>query len=262
MTSSYEAMRFAQAQRAYKRRRPTKPSAPAGPGLQMSRDELVRKYAPLVYRIAKRVRRRTGYAVELDDLICEGTIGLLQAAERFDKDRETDFEHLASVRVHGAMLDALRRLDPLSQRRRREARKHQKMRARLEAQLGRSPEPEEMAEALGIDLESYHKLSSELSVQPALSLDDMQLDVRDATVTPDRVAQARERASMIKELILGMPERQRIVLSLIYYNELSQKEVAQVLEVTEARVSQLHKEALERMRRKLKSNARIGEDAW
>ncbi|MFT5431855.1 MAG: DNA-directed RNA polymerase specialized sigma subunit, partial [Myxococcota bacterium] len=87
-----------------------------------TRNDLVRKHASLVLRIARKVRRRTGYAVELDDLVCEGTIGLLQAAERFDPDRETDFEHLASVRVHGAMLDALRRLDPLSQRRRREAR--------------------------------------------------------------------------------------------------------------------------------------------
>ena len=118
-----------------------------GPAVRVSSDELVRKYSPLVYRIAKRVRRRTGYAVELEELVCEGTIGLLQAAERFDHRLDTDFEHLASVRVQGAMLDALRRLDPLSQRRRREARRHNEVRRKLENGLGRSPADDEMAQA-------------------------------------------------------------------------------------------------------------------
>ena len=117
--SHVEAAKVAAAQRAYANAGRS-PTAPA-PGT-LDREALVKKHAALVLRIARRVRRRTGYVVELDDLICEGTIGLLQAAERFDPSRETDFEHLASVRVHGAMLDSLRRLDPLSQRRRREAR--------------------------------------------------------------------------------------------------------------------------------------------
>ncbi len=225
--------------------------------------ELVKKHAGLVLRIARRVRRRTGYAVELDDLVCEGTIGLLQAAERFDPARETDFEHLASVRVHGAMLDALRRLDPLSQRRRREARKHQRLRERLEGELGRPPAPEEMAEALGVDLDEYFHLAEELATQAPLSLDEIGADIRDGAATrQDLALHAKDRSARIKEVIETLPEKQRLVMSLVYYNELSQKEVASVLGVTEARVSQLHKEAIERLRKRLSSSAKPNEDAW
>ena len=259
--SQAEASRIAAARRAYGGSEPAaRQAAPKAPSLD--REELVKKHASLVLRIARKVRRRTGYAVELDDLICEGTIGLLQAAERFDPARETDFEHLASVRVHGAMLDALRRLDPLSQRRRREARRHQKVHEKLETALGRAPTPEEMAEALEMDLEDYYRLNNELSTQTPMSLDDMGIDVRDQAVRQDQTVHAKERAAKIKGLIEGLPERQRLVLSMVYYNELSQKEVARVLGVTEARISQLHKEALGRLRKRLASAARPNEDAW
>ncbi|MFT7622622.1 MAG: RNA polymerase sigma factor for flagellar operon FliA [Myxococcota bacterium] len=266
MSTQYEAARVAAAYGGKPHTAPPKEAEPgAAPrrlGLDMTPREIVEKYSPLVYRIAKRVRRRTGYAVELDDLVCEGVIGLLQAAERFDADRETEFEHLASVRVHGAMLDALRRLDPLSQRRRREARKHQGIRHKLEMALNREPTALEMSEALGLDLEQYHKLSQELATQAPVSLDDMALEPKGNEQAPDSLAAASERGERMKESIETLPEKQKVVLSLIYYNELSQKEVAQVLEVTEARISQIHKEALERLRRKLRSAARPGEDAW
>ncbi len=251
-----EAARFQAARRAYG-------SAPEPRSHVVDKAELVRKHAALVLRIARRVRRRTGYAVELDDLVCEGTIGLLQAAERFDPARETDFEHLASVRVHGAMLDSLRRLDPLSQRRRREARKHQRMRERLEGELGRPPQPEEMATALGVPMDEYYRLAEELSMQAPLSLDELGSDIRDGTAgRQDLALHAKDRSARIKEVIETLPEKQRLVLSLVYYNELSQKEVATVLAVTEARVSQLHKEAIERLRKRLTSTSKPNEDAW
>lgn len=160
------------------------------------------------------------------------------------------------------MLDALRRLDPLSQRRRREARKHRDIRHKLEMALGRDPNSDEMAEALGMELDTYHRLNQELVAQAPVSLDDMALEPRGHSVAPDRQAQANERRGLMKAAIEQLPEKQKVVLSLIYYNELSQKEVAHVLEVTEARISQIHKEALERMRRKLASSARPNEDAW
>lgn len=257
--SQLDAARMLAAKRAYsgKTKRESKKSATG-----LNREELVRKYTPLVYRIAKRVRRRTGYAVELDDLICEGTIGLLQAAERFDPGRETDFEHLASVRVHGAMLDSLRRLDPLSQRRRRQARKHRKVEEKLSAALGRAPTSDEMAEALGLELEDFHRLHHELSTQAPMSLEDVPGDVRDRSDSGEQTIEERDRARKMRGLIELLPERQRLVLSLIYFNELSQKEVSKVLQVTEARVSQLHKEALDKLRRKMASKARPNEDAW
>ncbi|MBT9555139.1 MAG: FliA/WhiG family RNA polymerase sigma factor [Myxococcales bacterium] len=252
------ALDFARAAAARRAYTTTEPVAPP-----VDRKALVQKHAALVLRIARRVRRRTGYAVELDDLVCEGTIGLLQAAERFDPARETDFEHLASVRVHGAMLDALRRLDPLSQRRRREARKHQKMRERLQSELGRAPSAEEMASALGVELDEYFRLDEELGAQQPISIEEAGVDVRDHTCPEaDLVIHARDRSAKIKEVIQTLPEKQRLVLSLVYYSELSQKEVAHVLGVTEARVSQLHKEAVERLRKRLNGLAFPAEDAW
>lgn len=261
MSTQYEVARAAAARRAYGNKE-SGAKAKTRMGLDLSPDELVRRYSPLVYRIAKRVRRRTGYAVELDDLVCEGTIGLLQAAERFDKSRETEFEHLASVRVHGAMLDSLRRLDPLSQRRRREAKKHQKMQRKLESALSRTPTAPEMAEALGMELDDYYKISTELQTQPPVSLDDMVGEIRGKSESPHEGAQALELRDLMKGMMETLGERHKLVLSLIYYNELSQKDVSQVLEVTEARISQIHKEALDKLKRKMKSTARMGEEAW
>ena len=259
--SSFDATAALAAQRAYGK--PTKARTQKKTNaLGITNEELVKKYSPLVYRIAKRVRRRTGYAVELDDLVCEGTIGLLQAAERFDPGFEKDFEHLASVRVRGAMLDALRRLDPLSQRRRREARRQDKVRQKLRAALEREPGADEMAEALGIDLETYHTLHNELSAQQPLSLDDMATEVRAEQVLPEQLVARKERLGILKEAIADLPERPKLVLSLIYFNELSQKDVAAVLSVTEARISQIHKEALAKLKKKVHSQSKPGEDGW
>ena len=229
---------------------------------KISQEELVKRHSPLVLRIAKRVRRRTGYAVELDDLICEGVIGLLQAAERFDPSRETDFEHLASVRVQGAMLDSLRRLDPLSQRRRRTARQFRDTKDKLLGVLGRQPNSDEMATALGLELEHYHRLTNELSAAPPISLEDMGTELRSSTPSQERTVQKLELTAHLKEQIKTLPEKQQKVLNLIYFNELSQKEVAEVLKVTEARISQLHKEALSRMSKRMRNKARPDEDAW
>jgi len=223
---------------------------------------LVREYSPLVYRIARRVRRRIGYAVELDDLVCEGSIGLLQAAERFDPSMETNFEHLAQARIQGAMLDSLRRIDPLSQRRRREARKLRNTRERLEAVLGRKVTSEDMATALDVTLEEYHAMENQVKTQLPVSTEDMNGELRSREPDPGERAEQVQRLALIRESITGLPERQQLVLSLIYFKELSQKDVASVLEVTEARVSQLHKEALERLRKRLRTQARPDEDAW
>ena len=235
---------------------------PDGPELLRNKDQLVRRYAMLVHRIARKVRRRTGFAVELDDLVCEGTIGLLQAADRFDPARETDFEHLASVRVHGAMLDSLRRLDPLSQRRRREARRIRDTEQRLQTELGRAPTSEEMARELDVTMEEYHDLVGELSVSTPLSLEDLTTELRGGEPDQEKRVQQSERRDKMRELIDLLPRRQQLVLNLIYFNELSQKEVAKVLEVTEARISQLHKEALGRMRKRMITAARVDEEAW
>jgi len=225
-------------------------------------EELVRAHSQLVYRIARRVRRRVGYAVELDDLVCEGSIGLLQAAERYDPSMETEFEHLAQARIQGAMLDSLRRIDPLSQRRRREARRIRTTREKLEAKLGRSVNSEDMAEALEVSLEEYHAMVNSVKAQLPMSTEDMNSELQSRELGPGEVTEKRQRLAFIKGSIEALPERQKLVLSLIYFKDLSQKDVATVLEVTEARVSQLHKEALERLRRRLRTQARPDEDAW
>ncbi len=246
------------ARRAY-----AKAPAIRGPSLETpprDLEALVKQYAPLVYRIAKKVRRRTGFMVELDDLVCEGTIGLLQAAERFDPARAVDFEHLASVRVHGAMLDSLRRLDPLSQRRRRETRKVRAAEQKLEGLLGRPATAEEVARTLGITVEDYLSLAQDCAACPPTAVEDIANEVGDPRPISDVAVETSQRGLLVREQIEALPERMRLVLSLVYFHELSQKEVANVLEVTEARVSQLHKEALERLRKRLIGSVKPGED--
>ena len=129
--------------------------------------------------------------------------------------------------------------------------------------LGRAPTPQEMATELGVDLEEFFRLNEELSTQAPLSLDELGVDIKDGGLArQDLVIHARNRSIRIKEIVETLPEKQKLVLSLVYFNELSQKEVAQVLGVTEARVSQLHKEALDRLKKRMQSLAKPNEDAW
>lgn len=226
---------------------------PARTKRQAGQSRLVRDYAGLIHELARRVSRRVGHTVDFDDLVSEGTIGLLQAADRFDAHRQVKFESYATTRIHGAMLDYLRGLDPLSQRRRREASRVRRAEERLATKLGRAPTAPEVADALEMPLSQYYRLVAELNI-PAPSPDsDLTGEIRsDAPDQEERLLDSQTQTGL-RELVEGLPPRHRLVLQLVYFHDFSQKEAAKALDVSEPRVSQLRKEAVTKLRERAPS---------
>ncbi len=215
-----------------------------------SHERLVKEYGVLITEVARRVSRRIRHSVDFDDLVSEGTIGLIQAAERFDPSRQIRFEAYASTRIHGAMLDYLRHLDPLSQRRRREASRLKRAEDRLAQRLGRPPAAEEVAAELELPLEQYLRVAAEV-LMPALSNDlDAMAEVRSDEPTQEEFLVSTEDQTALRRLLDLLPGRARQVLLLVYFYDYSQKEAARALEVSEPRVSQLRKEGIDRLRQR------------
>ncbi|MBT9560722.1 MAG: sigma-70 family RNA polymerase sigma factor [Myxococcales bacterium] len=220
-------------------------------------DRLVRDFASLIVDIARRVSRRIGHSADVDDLVSEGTIGLLQAAERYDVNRQVKFEAYASTRIHGAMLDYLRHLDPLSQRRRREASRVRRAEERLSASLGRPATSAEVARELAMPLSQYLRLMAEFAAQGATSESDLLVELKSETPNQEEHLAGIEDQSALRRHVEALGTRHRQVLLMVYFYDFSQKEVAKVLGVSEPRVSQLRKEAVERLR-----TATAGLDAY
>lgn len=221
--------------------------------------ELLSRHGPLVKRIAHHLLARLPEHIQLDDLVQAGLEGLLEASRNFKPGMGASFETFAGIRIRGAMLDEIRRGDWSPRSVHRNARALAESFGKLEAQLGRAPHPEEQAAALEIPLADYHDMArNALSVQ-LQSLDESineqgmdRLDfVEDDQADPaDQVEDInlRERlASAIGEL----PERDQLLLSLYYKEELNLKEIGKVLGVSESRVSQLHSQAALKLRSKL-----------
>lgn len=225
-------------------------------------DELVRQHAPLVRRIALHLAARLPAEVELDDLIQSGTLGLLEAAQKFQFGTGASFETFAGYRIRGAILDELRRGDWAPRSVHRSARDIQKARRALEQELGRAPDAQEMADRLEMSLEDYQQAADDASLSHLVSLDEGGDDDDEnsgaalrALVSPwVGPASAAEKAELKRRLataIRGLPERDQLVLSLYYNEELHQHEIGEVLGVTESRVSQLHSRALKALRQSL-----------
>ena len=224
----------------------------------------VTAYAPLVKKLACMLMARLPASVELNDLIQVGVIGLIDAARQFDPSQGVQFETFASQRVRGAMLDELRREDWLPRQARRQSRQIENAIATLEQQLGRPPREAEIAEALAMSLEDYQSALSDcrglslvhfddFSDQDGESLADAITNIADdkaedplSTLTDGDFRQA------LVDAIKTLPERDKLVMSLYYEQELNLKEIGAVLEVSESRVCQLHSQAITRLRTKLR----------
>ena len=209
--------------------------------------ELLARHAGLLDRVARRLAARTGGAVSPDDLWSAGALGLLEAARRFDGSRDVRFETFAEHRVRGAMLDELRRMDHLPRRLRAETAKVEAARARLSQASGRDAEPHEIAEELGKSVDEVSELLQ--LTMPPLQADDALLGA-DGEDADDALA-AAERRRALADAIAALPERLRILLALHYDEELTYREIAKVLGVSEPRVCQLHSEAVKRLREAL-----------
>ncbi|RME20801.1 MAG: FliA/WhiG family RNA polymerase sigma factor [Deltaproteobacteria bacterium] len=225
------------------------------PADRQDREKVVRTYLPLVKKIAYRMARTIPSSVDIKELVSAGCMGLLVALERFDPSRGLDFETFAEFRIKGAILDELRSMDTMSRRNRRLYRRIERCRSKLRNELGREPEPDEMARELGIEREEYLKLESNLSPAVEMSLAIMEMSgtgiASDGESRPDRKLQKKQLRQALKEAVVTLPERLRTVLSLYYYLRLNYREIAQLMGITESRVCQLHQKAVRLVRQRL-----------
>jgi len=225
--------------------------------------------APLVKRVAFEMRQHLPPHVEMDDLVGAGTLGLVDALRKFDPSRKVKLESYARHRIRGGMLDALRTLDPASRDMRRRARKVERTYRELEARLGRPVSGEEIARALGISLKVWHRWAREVH---ALGSDGWQrcetaatagklpmreesrMSVRQLTDDPFDLCYRREQRDLVNRALARLPERERLIMTLYYQHDLTMKEIAARLDVDESRVSQLHAEALERLKARVRAS--------
>lgn len=206
---------------------------------------LVARHARTIEKIARRIALRTGSLSMLDDLWSAGALGLIDAARRFDAARDVNFETFVDHRIRGAMLDELRRLDHLPRRLRARTEGLAKARKELGHLHGREPTPDELAEKLGVEPGELAELDA-LS-QPALPLVPELAEPSEETPADEQLETAQLRRNLA-EAIGKLPDRLQLVMSLRYVEELSYKEIARVLKVSEPRVCQLHGEAVGKLR--------------
>jgi RNA polymerase sigma factor for flagellar operon FliA len=229
------------------------------------RDELILAYTPLIKYIASRLASRLPAQVAFDDLVSSGIIGLIDAIDKFDLAKNVQFKTYAEFRIRGAMLDELRSLDWVPRSVRRKATDLEHAYTKLEKKLGRPAQDEETAEEMAISLDDFYKLLDETK---AITFMDIEL-LRQQT--PDQINAGHGLASIsmdandpfaainlkqIRDLLASsietLPEKERLTVSLYYFNELTMKEIGQVLNYTESRISQMHSKAMLRLRTKIK----------
>jgi RNA polymerase sigma factor for flagellar operon FliA len=229
-------------------------------------EQIVKEYSPMIKYVANRIAMRLPPHIEVDDLISVGAIGLMDAIEKYDPTRGAKFKTYAEFRVRGSILDELRSLDWVPRSVRQKASNLDAVSSKLQSQLGRLPEDEEIAKEMGVTLEEFFNTLNETRNMPLLSLEDLGiarhsgdkqslLDTLEGKGDHDPQTQMRltELKTLIAEAIDSLPEKERLMVSLYYYEELTMKEIGEVLGITESRISQIHSKAVYRLRTKLKS---------
>ena len=224
-------------------------------GSAEQQDRLVEQYAPLVKRIAYHLLGRLPSSVQVEDLMQAGMIGLLEASRKFDFGKGASFETYAGIRIRGAMLDEVRKGDWAPRSVHRNTRMVSDALRAVEARLGRDAKDHEVAAELDMSLEEYYAILSDTAGSKLFSFDDLleagaPADVQGGEEPLSGLQDERFRAALV-EAIDGLPERERLLLSLYYDEELNLKEIGAVLGVSESRVSQLHSQCAARLRAKL-----------
>ena len=226
------------------------------------RDQLITDYLPHVKRIVQRLAVHLPSTVDIDDLMNVGVIGLIQAVDRYDPRRDNKFMTYAIFRIKGAVLSELRARDFLSRSNRRKIRELESVYLRLEQKLGRTADDNEVAQELRVDLEQVYR-TKQMSSISFISLEELGVSSRDEKekllsylVNNEDDALSRTKLKELKEAmaraIKQLPEKERLVISLYYLDELTMKETGKVLGITESRVSQIHSQAILHLRTKLR----------
>jgi RNA polymerase sigma factor for flagellar operon FliA len=229
---------------------------------QRIKDALIMKYASFVKYVAGRIAVNLPSNVEFDDLVSYGILGLIDAIDKYDSDRNVKFKTYAKTRIRGAIFDELRVLDWTPRSIRQKARKLEKAYAKLEGKLGRDARDEEIAEYLNIDISELHKLFDETKKSLLLSLDEIFYDDEEGSSrfdfiedqksdNPQSKIEEAEAKKILADAISKLSDRERMVITLYYYEELTSKEIGKILGVSDSRVSQLHTKAILRLRGRL-----------
>ncbi len=233
------------------------------------RDRLMLTYAPLVKYVAGRLGSGLPAHVDDEDLVSYGLLGLIGAIERYDPDRDVKFETFAMARIKGAIIDELRSLDWVPRSVRAKARQIERVNAKLEHELQRAPTDEEMAAALEMTVDDFQASLTQIANSSIVALDELWtlsdasgdqvslLDTIEDEQAPDPVREmdTSETRDRLADAVAGLPEREKLVVALYYYENLTLREIGEVLGVTESRVSQLHTKAVLRLKSRLQGDA-------
>ncbi len=229
------------------------------------RNQIIMDYAPLIKYIAQKIAARLPSNIDIDDLFSAGVIGLMDAIDKYDPSRDNKFKTYAEFRVRGAILDELRSQDWVPRSVREVNKREDRARTELEHLYGRPPSDKEIATFMQIPIDEYHERTGRTRVS-MLSIEELGgtqngdrkslLDCLENTNTKNPFMHLKNKAvwDMIQKSVEELPEKQKLVLSLYYYEDLNLKEIGKILDVTESRVSQLHTQAVQKMRHKLRNS--------
>ncbi|WP_058485178.1 FliA/WhiG family RNA polymerase sigma factor [Defluviitalea phaphyphila] len=223
------------------------------------KEKLIMEYAPLVKYVAGRLNIYLGQNVEYEDLISYGIFGLIDAIDKFDIKKGVKFETYASLRIRGAILDSIRKLDWIPRSLRQKHKEIEKIYAELEAELGRAPTDEELAKKMGLEVKETREILKKINLISLISLEEYveqnsEFSVESSSKSseqPENYLEKQELKRILKEYIEKLPEREQKVLFFYYFEDLTLKEISAIMGVSESRISQLHTKAITRLRSKL-----------
>ena len=224
------------------------------------REKIIIEYSPLVKLVAGRLSMYLGYNVEYEDLVSYGIFGLIDAIDKFDYGKNVKFETYASLRIRGAILDQIRKMDWIPRSVRQKQKKIDAECAKIAAEFGRAATDEELAAELEVSVDEYYSWQGQAKISNIVSLEEFVeqgSEVRmDAIANshfeqPEKVIEKTELAQKISEAMSELTEKENRVVTLYYYEEMTLKEISNVLEVSESRVSQLHTKALVKLKKYL-----------
>jgi RNA polymerase sigma factor FliA len=232
------------------------------------RARVIEELLPRAERMARRIARRLPAHVRMDDLVSAGTVGLIEAVDRFNPEKCGSIERYADIRIRGAILDELRAMDWATRSLRRQASHVQDTVVQLSQELGRTPEGDEVAKALDLDLEDYHRLMKRIRPVLVLSFEEMGSSSSDGRrdalqvisdpdgIDPSAVLQDKRLKQILDVQLERMPERSRLVLSLYHFEHMTLKQIGALLGVTESRVSQILSAAVKTLRKRVQERIR------